>query len=63
MKYLMQVKIEDRANPKKLVWVSVQGSNLPSPYEYDTREEAERMLRMCYGGDVSNDRLRVIEKP
>lgn len=57
----MQVKIEDRQNNNKLVWVSVQGSDLPKPYEYETREEAERMLRICYGGDVSNDRLRVIE--
>ena len=57
----MQVKIEDRKNKNELVWVSVQGSNLPKPYEYDTREAAERMLRICYGGNVSNDRLRVVE--
>ena len=57
----MQVKIEDRKNKTELVWVSVQGAGLPKPYEYDTREEAERMLRICYGGDVSNDRLRVVE--
>ena len=57
----MQVKIEDRKNNNKLVWVSVQGSGLPKPYEYHTREAAERMLRICYGGNVSNDRLRVIE--
>lgn len=57
----MQVQIEDRQNDNKLTWVSVQGSGLPKPYEYDTREEAERMLRICYGGDVSKDRLRVVE--
>ena len=57
----MQVKIEDRKNKNEHVWVSVKGSSLPEPYEYDTREEAERMLRICYGGDVSNDRLRVVE--
>ena len=57
----MQVKIEDPKNNNELVWVSVQGSGLPKPYEYETRKEAERMLSICYGGDVSNDRLRVIE--
>lgn len=59
----MQVKIEDPFNPEKKTWVSVKGSHLPTPYEYDTREEAERMLRMCYGAAVLKEDQRVIEIP
>lgn len=61
MKYQMQVLIEDRTDNNKKKWVSVQGSNLPTPYEYDTKVEAERILRMCYGGTFCSDEMRVIE--
>lgn len=62
MKYLMQVQIVDPTT-REARWVSIKGSHLSTPYEYDTRKEAENMLRICYGGQVSNDQLRVIEKP
>jgi CYTH domain-containing protein len=59
-KYIMQVKVEGKNG--KLSWISVKGSNLSTPYEYDTRKEAEHMLNLCYGGEVAKDRLRVIKK-
>jgi hypothetical protein len=59
MKY--QIQILDRSTNQKK-WVSVQGCNLPTPYEYDTREEADRMLRLCYGGVLCSDEMRVVEK-
>lgn len=62
MKYLMQVLIVDPTT-KAASWVSVKGSHLATPYEYDTRKEAEHMLYICYGGQVEKERLRVIEKP
>lgn len=58
----MQVQIVDPTT-KEASWVSVKGSHLATPYEYDTKEEAEKMLRMCYGAAVSNDQLRVIQAP
>ena len=62
MKYQMQVQIEETKEGKtSLVWKSVKASHSTTPYEYDTKEEAERMLRAGYGAAVSNDRLRVIE--
>lgn len=50
MKYVMQIKLEG-------VWTAVRGSGLPHPYEYDTQEEAERMLRICYPDLVREERL------
>ena len=58
----MQVQIVDPTT-KQADWVSVKGSHLATPYEYDTKEEAEKMLRICYGAAVENDRLRVIQVP
>jgi hypothetical protein len=60
MKFLMQVKVEDPSDRNKLVWRSVRLSAGHAPYEYDTREEASRMLQLCYGDAVPSDRLRVI---
>lgn len=62
MKYLMQVQIVDPIT-RKSEWTSVKGSRSATPYEYDTREEAESVLRMCYGSAVENSNLRIIEKP
>jgi hypothetical protein len=43
----------------KMEWFSVRPTN-GKPYEYDTKEEAERMLRMCYPL-VSSEEARVKE--
>ena len=61
-KYIIQVQIVDPTT-REASWVSIKASRSNDPYEYDTREEAEKMLRMCYGHGVENSRLRVIEKP
>lgn len=42
----MQVQIPDQHG--SLVWVSVCRSNSDQPYRYETREEAQRMLDICY---------------
>ena len=62
MKYQMQIQIP---NPQtgKPEWKSIKGSHMKEPYEYDTREEAERVLRICYGHALCRDEMRVIEKP
>ena len=61
MKYQMQIRIEDPQNPTKKVWVSIKASHLKTPYEYETKEEAERMLRICYGGTVLKEDQRILE--
>ena len=43
-------------------WVSVQGSHLPNPYRYETKEEAERMLCICYPDPaLEREKKRVVE--
>ena len=61
MTYQMQIKIMDPANPSKMIWSSVKPSHTPTPYEYKTKEEAENMLRMCYGAALETSHMRVIE--
>ena len=39
--YEMQIKIAGE-------WVSIKASHESEPYRYETYEEAERMLRICY---------------
>lgn len=60
MKYQMQIKIQDPQDPTKLVWKSVRQSSKVAPYTYDTKEEAEKMLRICYGAALTSDCMRVV---
>ena len=58
----MQIKIDDK-------WVSINATNAKEPYQYETRQDAERMLDICYPDQRREDRLdgahnqcRVVEK-
>ena len=55
-KYEFQVCL-DRGTDKER-WHSVRPSS-GQPYQYDTRDEAEQMARICYGTDPSI--VRVVE--
>jgi hypothetical protein len=57
----MQIRIEDPQNPNQKIWKSIKPSHSTYPYEYETKEEAERMLKMCYGATISNEDMRIIE--
>lgn len=57
----MQILIADKNDPTKKVWVSVKCSGTTIPYRYDTKEEAEKMLRMCYGAALPNNEMRIKE--
>ena len=61
MKYEMQIKIGDPQDRTKKIWRSVRQSPFVAPYQYDTEEEAYRMLRTCYGHELCSDEMRVIE--
>lgn len=61
MKYEMQIKIEDPADRNKKIWRSVRQAPNRTPYQYDTEEEAYRMLRMCYGHALCCDEMRVLK--
>ena len=59
--YKMQVKIKV---PKEGLleneeWRDVKRSD-GKTYFYDSREEAEKMLKMCYGDALPSDKMRVI---
>lgn len=59
MKYQFQIRILDPSTNKK-VWRSVSPTN-GKPYEYDTEEEAYRMMKMCYGNScVCREDMRVL---
>ena len=58
-KWIMEIYIE--TEPGKMEWRAVHPSH-GKRYEYDTKEEAERMLRMCYGPPMlDSDHQRVRE--
>lgn len=57
----MQIKIQDPQDPTKLVWKSIRQSDKVAPYTYDTKEEAEHMLRICYGAALTSDCMRVVK--
>ena len=59
MKYQMQVHMRTCDHPVKYEWRSVHPTG-GKPYEYETREEADRMLNICYPEQTSNE-VRVIE--
>jgi hypothetical protein len=46
----MQIKIKDE-------WTSIKCSGEKTPYRYETKEEAERMLDICYPNERREDRL------
>ena len=56
MRYTMQVKVKVGT---ELEWRNVHPTNGPD-YVYETRDEAERMLKMCYP-DCDETRARVEE--
>ena len=56
MSYFMGLKLEGK-------WEKVKPSGKKSlPYEYETFEEAERMLRTCYPLLLWNEEIKVIEE-
>ena len=46
----MQIKIDDE-------WKSIKQTNAKEPYRYETRQEADRMLDICYPDQRREDRL------
>ena len=60
IQYQMQIKIADPKNYEKKIWASVRQTFGKKPYTYDTKEEAEKMLRICYGAALCSDEMRVI---
>lgn len=54
MPWQMQLNFGDKGAP---VWRSIHGSDPTKPYEYDTEEEAEHMLNVCYPDQCRLDRL------
>lgn len=55
MPYQMQVLAKVTLNGEE-EWRSIRPSG-GKPYVYETREEAERMLRICYPNEVTEIRL------
>jgi len=53
--YLMQIKIKDE-------WKSIHPGGTDRPYKYKTKEEAEKMLRICYPFLIHNEERRVKEE-
>jgi hypothetical protein len=53
MPFEMEIEIEEDG---KHVWRRIAMVTQP-PYRYETREEAERMLRICYGELLLQERL------
>lgn len=49
-KFVVQVKYKDKDGGVE--WMSVHPTNAP-PYEFETEEEAEKMMRMCYPDEIS----------
>jgi hypothetical protein len=46
-----------------MVWRNVKAANAKTPYEYETKEEAEKMLRICYGAALEASHMRVVKGP
>ena len=59
--YKMQVKIKvpKKGFPENEEWRDVKTSD-GKTYFYDSREKAEKMLKMCYGDALPSDKMRVI---
>ena len=57
--YQMEIRIPDPLCPKEKVWLVVKSSR-GIVYQYDTKEEADRMLRMCYGDKLCASDMRVV---
>jgi hypothetical protein len=51
MSWAMQIHIENRG------WFDVTPTLSNKPYSYDTREEAEKMLSICYPDQLREERL------
>lgn len=49
-KFVVQVKYKDGNGGVE--WMSVHPTNAP-PYEFESEEEAQKMMRMCYPDEVS----------
>lgn len=57
MQYRFQVCLDKGKKSER--WEDVHPAGKPDqPYEYETRDEAERMARICYGDDASIVRIR-----
>ena len=58
--FKMQIQLERKDGT--LEWKDIHPSHDPAPYLYETREEAERMLRICYGPPLlDHNRQRVVK--
>ncbi len=62
MKYRFQVRVLIDARTKEHAWKDVHASGAPTPYEYTTRAEAERMAYICYGNDPTIVRVVEVDK-
>lgn len=51
--YICQIQIDG-------AWVAMHPSDDPTPYQYETREEALRSVRMCYPDDYRIGQARVM---
>ena len=49
-KWIMEIKINGN-------WVAIKASHTTVPYMYDTKIEAEQMLRTCYPDQMVEQRL------
>ena len=59
MKYRIEVLVQEGAGK---AWRPIHPTNGP-PYEYDTRQEAEHIKRMCYGLDYDRQaRIREVSE-
>jgi hypothetical protein len=62
--YEMQIRIQERdelTNKTFYKWVSVKPTG-GSPYQYETKLDALKMLNICYG-EVLPENKRIIEIP
>jgi hypothetical protein len=57
--YQIHVYVRDPASGLSW-WRAVHPSGSNKPYRYETREEAERMARLCYDADPTT--VRVVEE-
>lgn len=55
--FRMQVKVKEG---ETMVWKDVKATHMRTPYEYKTRDEANRMLWICYPL-TTRDEARVVE--
>jgi|WetSurMetagenome_2_1015567.scaffolds.fasta_scaffold383494_3 hypothetical protein len=58
MAWQMEVKVRVDEGPR--IWAAVRPTG-GSPYRYNTRLEAYRMLEMCYPEEAYGSEVRIVE--